>query len=136
MPIGRITTHRKITQMEEMTEKGWIETMSLTCLIVGEFAVAVANAVDYTPETLQEAEQAIIEAQEGKAHAENGAKVVSDLLGGKVTARSDKAFRMLATMLDITEWHYSYMSRHITPTEDLMTKYLVAKGMIEATASA
>lgn len=122
--------------MEEMNEKEWMETMSLTCLIVGEFAVAVSHAVDYTPETLQEAEQALAEAHEGKAHAENGAQIVSELLEGKVTARSGKAFEMLAIMLDITEWHYSYMSRHITPSEDLMTRYLVAKGMIQATANA
>lgn len=113
-----------------------METMHLTCLIVGEFAVAVSHVVDYTPETLQEVEQALTEAQEGKAHAESGVEIVDALLGRKVTARSDKAFKMLATLLDITEWHYSYMTRHITPTEDLMTKYLVAKGMIQATANA
>lgn len=122
--------------MEEMTEKGWLETLSLTCLIVGEFAIAVANAVDYTPETLQQTEQALAEAREGQVHAENGVKAVSELLGGKVTARSDRAFEMLAMLLDMTEWHYSYMTRHLTPTEDLMTKYHVAKGMIQATANA
>jgi hypothetical protein len=122
--------------MEEMTEKDWVETFHLTCLIVGEFAVSVSHSVDYTPETLQEAEQAVAEAREGQAHAENGLAIVDALLAGKVTARSDKAFGMLATMLDITEWHFAYMSRHITPTEDLMTKYLVAKGMIQATAAA
>lgn len=122
--------------MEEMTEQGWMETMHLTCVIVGEFAVAVSHVVDYTPETLQEVEQALTEAQEGQAHAESGVEIVDALLQGKVTARSDKAFQMLATLLDITEWHYSYMTRHVTPTEELMTQYLVAKGMIQATAAA
>lgn len=136
MPTGRTTTHRKITTMEEMNEKEWMETLHLACLIVGEFSVSVSRSVDYTPETLQEAEQAVQEAHEGRAHAESGLAVVEALLAGKVTARSDKAFSMLATLLDITEWHFAYLSRHTTPTEDLMTQYLVAKGMIQATAAA
>lgn len=136
MPIGRTTTHRKITPMEEMTEQEWINTMSLVCLVVGEFAVAVSHTVDYTPETLQEAEQAVAEARQGQAHAENGSAIVEALLNGKVTARSPKAFQMLATLLDITEWHYSYLTRYVTPTEDLMDKYLFAKGMIQANANA
>lgn len=136
MPTGRITTHRKITTMEEMTDKEWMATLHLACLIVGEFAVSVATSVDYTPETLHEVEQALTEAHEGRAHAENGAQIISELMDGKVAPRSDKAFQMLATMLDITEWHYSYMSRHITPTEDLMGMYDMAKTMIQATASA
>lgn len=120
--------------MLEWSDEEWIRTMHLTCLIVGEFAIAVSNTVDYDPETLQEAEQAVVEAREGVAHAENGAKVVSHLLAGKVTARSDEAFSMLAIMLDITEWHYSYMTRHVTPTEDLKEKYRIAKEMIQVTA--
>lgn len=112
-----------------------MEVLHLTCLIVGEFAVAVSHAVDYTPETLQEVIEAVAEAEQGKAHAESGAEVVNTLLTGKVTARSDKSFEMLATMLDITEWNYSYMTRHITPTEELEEKYFMAKRMIQATAS-
>jgi len=135
MPIGRTTTHRKITPMEEMNEKEWLTVMSFTCLIVGDFAVSVARSVDYTPETLQQAEQALTEAQEGRAHAENGSAIVDALLGGIVTARSAQALEMLATMLDITEWHYSYLTRHLTPTEEMEEKYLLAKDAIARLAN-
>lgn len=136
MPTGRTTTHRKITPMEQIKEQEWLEMFHLVCLFVGEFAVSVSQSVDYTPETLQEAEQAVQEMREGRTHAENGSAVVDALLAGKVTARSDEAFQMLATMLDITEWHYSYLNRHLTPTEEMVDGYIVAKGMIQATANA
>jgi len=121
--------------MEEMNEKEWLTVMSFTCLIVGEFAVSVARSVDYTPENLQQAIQALTEAQEGQAHAENGSAIVDALLDGIVTARSAQALEMLATMLDITEWHYSYLTRHLTPTEEMEEKYLLAKDAIARLAN-
>ncbi len=136
MPTGRTTTHRKITPMEEMTDKHWLEMMTMVCVVVGEFAVQVSQAVDYTPETLQEAQQAVLEAEQGGAHADNGSRVVEALLARKVTARSPEAFEMLGVMMDITEWHYSYLTRHLTPTEDFINSYGLAKAIIQATASA
>jgi len=121
--------------MEEMNEKEWLTVMSFTCLIVGEFAVSVSRSVDYTPETLQQAEQALQEAREGHAHAKNGSAIVDALLAGMVTARSSQAFQMLATMLDITEWHYSYLTRHLTPTQELEEGYLLAKDAIARLAN-
>jgi len=121
--------------MEEMNEKEWLTVMGFACLIVGEFAVSVARSVDYTPETLQEAEQALREAVEGRAHAENGSAIADALLARTITARSNEAFEMLATMLDITEWHYSYLTRHLTPTEEMEEKYLLAKDAIARLAN-
>lgn len=136
MPTGRTTTHRKITSMEEMTDSEWLKTLSFACLCVGEFSVSVATTINYTPENLQEAEQALRDAQEGQALAENGFRIVEALRNGKVTARSHEAYEMLAVMLDITEWHYSYATRHVTPSEDLLIGYAIAKSVIEATANA
>lgn len=135
MPTGRTTTHRKITPMEELTDKEWLKTLSFACLCVGEFSVSVATTINYTPENLQEAEQALRDAQEGQVLAEKGVQIVDALRDGKVTARSHQAYEMLATMLDITEWHYSYLTRHITPTEELLVGYCIAKSVIEATAN-
>lgn len=122
--------------MANMSNEGWLETLNLTCLIIGDFAVSVSQAVDYTPETLHEVEQAIKDAEEGKAHAEKGMAIADALLAGKVTARSPEAYEMLAAMLDITEWHFSYLARHITPTEDMLAGYIISKSMISALAEA
>jgi len=121
--------------MEENTNKEWLSVLSLACLYVGEFSVAVARTVDYTPETLQEAQQAVVEAQEGRALAERAIEIVDALRDGKVTARSHEAYEMLAVMLDITEWHYSYLTRHLTPTEELLRQYALAKAIIESAAT-
>lgn len=121
--------------MEENTNEEWLNGLSLVCLYVGEFSIAVAETINYTPETLQEAEQALAEAQEGRAFAEKGIEIVNALRDGKVTARSHEAYEMLAVMLDITEWHYSYLNRHLTLTEELENKYALAKAVIESVAT-
>lgn len=136
MPIGRTTTHRKITPMEEMNKEEWLTVMRFACFLVAEFSIRVALTVENdVPVTKDNVEQLLCDAIDGTQMATQGVEIAEALESGSVTARSADSFEYLAKMLDIVEWHYSYLTRNLTPTEELEEGYLLAKDAIARLAN-